>query len=125
MVTGTARRLGARGASSRGCLFSLLIFVAMLYYGVNIGEVFFRYYRLVDELDSQARIASVLDNGTIQRRVAAAVEEIGLPDSAGRISVRRSSSPREITIESVYSETVDLPFFNYTFLLHPKATQRL
>jgi hypothetical protein len=125
VVTGATPRAGARGASSTGCLFSLLIFVALLYYGVNIGEVFFRYYRLVDELDSQARIASVLDNGTIQRRVAAAVEEIGLPDSAGRIYVRRSASPREITIETVYSETVDLPFFNYTFAFHPKATQRL
>jgi len=28
-----------RGASSSGCLLSLLLFVAALYYGVNIGEV--------------------------------------------------------------------------------------
>ena len=125
MVTAVTPRAGVRGASTTGCLFSLLIFVALLYYGVNIGEVFFRYYRLVDEMDSQARIASVLDNGTIQRRIAAAAQDIGLPDEAARVVVRRNTSPREITIESSYTETVELPFFIHTFALHPKATQRL
>ena len=117
--------IGTRGASSLGCLLSLLIFVAALYYGVNIGEVFFRYYRLLDEMGSQARIAAGLDNGTIQRRIAAAVQEIGLPDSAGRVVVRRTTSPREITITTNYSETVDLPFFKHSFAFHPKSTQPL
>jgi hypothetical protein len=118
-------RARLRGASSTGCLFSLLVFVALLYYGVNVGEVFFRYYRLLDEMDSQARIASGLDNGTITRRLAAAVQEIGLPDSAAHIVVRRTLAPREITIATDYSETVDLPLFKHTFDFHPKATQPL
>ncbi|PYO60486.1 MAG: hypothetical protein DMD28_12875 [Gemmatimonadetes bacterium] len=118
-------RTGAHGAGTTGCLFSLLIFVALLYYGVNIGEVFFRYYRLLDEMDSQARLASALDNGTIQRRLAAAVQDIGLPDSAARVVVRRNTSPRQITIETAYSETVTLPFFNHTFAFHPTSTQPL
>ena len=116
-----------RGASSSGCLFSLLIFVAVLYYGVNIGEVFFRYYRLVDELQTQTRLAAALDDGTIRRRIQAAVEEIGIPDSAGgrQLIVRRTAAPRQITIETRYSESVSLPFFNHTFSFHPKATQPL
>ena len=116
-----------RGASSSGCLFSLLIFVAVLYYGVNIGEVFFRYYRLVDELQTQTRLAAALDDGTIRRRIQAAVEEIGIPDSAGGrpLIVRRTAAPRQITIETHYSESVSLPFFNHTFSFHPKATQPL
>ena len=87
-----------RGASSSGCLFSLLLFVAALYYGVNIGEVYFRYYRLVDEMQTETRIASGLDDGTIRRRIQAAIEEIGLPDSAGsrQLLIRRTASPREI-----------------------------
>jgi hypothetical protein len=114
-----------RGASSTGCLFSLLVFVAALYYGVNIGEVYFRYYRLLDEMDSQARIASGLDNGTITRRIAAAVLDIGIPDSAAQVTVRRTASPREITITTDYSETVNLPFFTHTFVFHPRASQPL
>jgi len=74
-----------RGASSSGCLLSLLILVAVLYYGVNIGEVYFRYYRLLDEMQTETRIASGLDDGTIRRRIQAAVEEIGLPEAAGSI----------------------------------------
>jgi hypothetical protein len=116
-----------RGASSSGCLLSLLIFVAVLYYGVNIGEVYFRYYRLLDEMQSQARLAAGLDDGTIRRRVQAAVEEIGVPDSAGgrQLQVRRTATPRQIVIETRYGETVSLPFFNHHFSFHPRATQPL
>jgi hypothetical protein len=106
---------------------SLLLFVAALYYGVNIGEVYFRYYRLVDEMQTQARLAAAIDDGTIRRRIQAAVEEIGIPDSAGgrQLVVRRTASPRQIVIETRYSETVSLPFFNHSFSLHPRAIQPL
>lgn len=111
-----------RGASTTGCLFSLLIFTAFLYYGVNIGQVYFRYYRLLDEMESQARLSPGLDNGTIQRRIQAAVADIGLPDSAGRVVILRSTSPRQISIQTDYSETVELPFFLHTFAFHPRST---
>jgi hypothetical protein len=115
-----------RGASSTGCLVSLLLFVAVLYYGVNIGEVYFRYYRLLDEMQSQARLASALDNGTITRRINLAVTEIGLPDEASaNLRIQRTLSPREVNIETSYSESVRLPLFNHTFHFHPKATEPL
>jgi len=119
-------RRNRRGASTMGCLLSLLVLVAVLYYGVNIGEVYFRYYRLLDEMQGQARVASALDNGTIQRRIAAAIQEIGLPDDASsNLQITRSATPREITIETDYAETVNLPLFVHTFHLHPKATEPL
>jgi hypothetical protein len=116
-----------RGASSAGCLLSLLIFVAVLYYGVNIGEVFFRYYRLLDEIETQSRLAPGIDDGTIRRRIQSAVEEIGVPDSAGsrQLLIRRTAQPREIVIETRYSESVSLPFFNHAFKFHPRAAQPL
>jgi hypothetical protein len=116
-----------RGASSSGCLLSLLLFVAALYYGVNIGEVYFRYYRLLDEMQTEAHLAAGLDDGTIRRRIQAAVDEIGIPDSAGdrQLQVRRTESPREIVIETRYSELVSLPFFHHSFSFHPRATQPL
>jgi hypothetical protein len=114
-----------RGASSLGCLFTLLVFVAALYYGVNIGEVFFRYYRLLDEMQTQAQIAAALDDGTIRRRIQATAQDIGLPQEAQQIRIIRRASPREIEIETAYSESVTLPLFNHTFTFHPKATQPL
>jgi hypothetical protein len=119
-------RASRRGASSSGCLLSLLLFVAALYYGVNIGEVYFRYYRLLDEMQTQTRIAAALDDGTIRRRIQAAVEEIGLPEAAGtNLVIRRTAYPREIVIETRYSEGVSLPLFNHTFSFSPKASQPL
>ena len=115
-----------RGATSTGCLVSLLIFVAVLYYGVNIGEVYFRYYRLLDELQSQSRIAAALDDGTIRRRIQAAIQDIGVPDSAGnQVIIRRTAMLREFSIETRYGETVHLPLFTHTFNFNPKATQPL
>ena len=127
MVSGAlaSRSLGRRGASSTGCLFSLLILVAVLYYGVNIGEVYFRYYRLLDEMQTQAQLAAALDDGTIRRRIQATAQDIGLPDQAQSIRIIRRASPREIAIEAEYSETIHLPLFTHTFTFHPKATQPL
>ena len=116
---------GRRGASSTGCLVSLLFLVGALYYGVNIGELFFRYYRLLDEMQTQAALAPSLDDGTIRRRLQAAAQEIGLPPEAQQIRIARRASPREIVIETEYSESVSLPLFNHTFNFHPKATQPL
>jgi hypothetical protein len=125
MVNRLRAPLGRRGATSMGCLVSLLLFVAALYYGVNIGELYFRYYRLLDEMQSQAQLAPSLDDETIRRRVQAAAQDIGLPPEAQQVRIARRSSPREIVIEAQYSESVDLPFFNHSFTFHPKATQPL
>src|SRR3989442_14451871 len=111
-----------RGASSTGCMFSLLIFVAALYYGVNIGEVYFRYYRLLDERQTQARLASALDDGTIQRRVQAAVQEIGLPDAAGEVRIGRRGAPPQSPIHTPHHETVDLPPFHPPLPPHPQRS---
>jgi hypothetical protein len=122
VVSASARR----GASSTGCLISLLLFVGALYYGVNIGEVWFRYYRFVDEMKTQVRLAAALDDGTIRRRLQTAVQDIGIPDSAGnRLVIVRTAMPREIRIETRYSESVRLPLFNHTFIFNPKANQPL
>ena len=114
-----------RGTSSMGCLVTLLLFVAVLYYGVNIGEVFFRYYRLLDEMQTQAQLAPSLDDGTIRRRIQAAATDIGLPAEAQQVHIARRASPREFVIETEYAETVTLPLFTHTFTFHPKASQPL
>lgn len=123
MVTPWANR---RGKTSVGCLLSLAVFAGLLYYGVNIGALWFRYYQFLDEMKTQARLSSALDDGTIRRRLQAKAENLGLPDSvAGRIVIRRTDAPRQIRIETRYSESVDLPFFKRTFVFTPRATQPL
>jgi hypothetical protein len=119
-------RANRRGKASLGCLVSLAIFAGALYYGVNIGALWFRYAQFHDEMKTQARLSAALDDETIRRRLQHKADQLGLPDSvAGRIVIRRTENPRQISIETRYSESVDLPLFKRTFVFAPKATQPL
>ncbi len=113
-----ARGRSRRGGSTLGCLFSLALFVAALYYGVHIGEVYLRYYRLLDAMRFQAQLApDVKENAVIDRRLVAAADSIfGHP-----LEFRIDRTARRITIQTEYSDRVELPFFKHTFLLHPRA----
>ncbi len=112
-----------RGAGNLGCLVSLAIFAAALYYGVHIGEVYLRYYRLLDAMRFQASIAPSITDAVIQRRLTATADSIlGQPV---RIVVERSGQPGRITIRTEYEERVELPFFQHTFRLRPRAEARL
>jgi hypothetical protein len=115
MVIGRGSR---RGGSTLGCLVSLVLFVAALYYGVHIGEVYLRYYRLLDAMRFQAQIApTIRDNAVIDRRLTAAADSI--LGKTPRFRIERN--PRRITIQTEYSERVELPFFKHTFMLRPRA----
>lgn len=114
-----------RGSSNLGCLVSLLLFVAALYYGVHIGEVYVRFYRLQDEMRSQARLAPSLTDQVIRRRLLDQIDELGLPPEAQRLTIRRSARPRTITIECQYAETLNLPLFRHTFEFHPRIEEPL
>ncbi len=121
----TVPRLNNRGASNRGCLLQLLLFTVVLYYGINIGEVGYRYIRMQDEMRSQARLAPGISDDVILRRLRAKADELGLPPEAQRIRITRSEQTQRITIESGYAETIDLPFINHTFDLNPRAEAQL
>jgi hypothetical protein len=103
----------------------MLVFSAVLYYGINIGEVYWRYYQYQDEMRSQARLAPSLSDGVIRRRLLLTVDRLGLPAEAQKIKIKRTARPRQITIESEYEEEVHLPLFNHTFHFRPSAAEGL
>ena len=114
-----------RGSSSLGCLVSLAIFVAALYYGIHIGELYWRYYQLEDTMRSQAQLAPSLTDAVIRRRLVSKVDELLIPEEAHRFRITRRGRPRSIVIETEYRETVDLPFFKHTFVFRPRAEEPL
>jgi hypothetical protein len=65
MVTPRSRR----GTSTTGCLVSLILFVAAVYYGIHLGEPWFKYYQLLDEMRVSARLAPTLCDVVIRRRL--------------------------------------------------------
>jgi hypothetical protein len=108
-----------RGASSIGCLFSLLIVAVIIYFGVNIGEVYWRYYQYEDDMRQQVRFASHKTNEAISSELRAQADSLSLPEAAGEVTIRRSQSM--ISVESEYYETVELPLYARDLLFHPHA----
>jgi hypothetical protein len=113
-----------RGAGSFGFVISLLLFSAALYYGVNIGKVYLRYYQLSDDMRTQAEMAPGLQNDVISRRLGEQADSL-LPGKRPRFRITRGGHPNRIVIETEYTDQVDLPFFRHTFLLHPRAEEPL
>ncbi len=121
----TLGRSDRRGTSTMGCLATLLVFAAVLYYGANIGEVYWRYYQLRDEMRSQATLAPTLNDGVIRRRLVQKVDDLDLPPEAAQFVIRRSIRNLRITIETQYEERVELPLFKHTFVFRPRAEASL
>jgi hypothetical protein len=114
-----------RGAGNLGCLLWLLAFTAVLYYGVHIGEMYWRYFRVVDAMKGQARMAPSLTDEAIKRRLVAMTDTLDLPSAAQRFQVTRSLQRRSITITTRYSEHLDLPLFERTFHFRPRVSEPL
>jgi hypothetical protein len=114
---------GRRGGSTLGCLVSVLVFVAALYYGIHIGEVYWRYYQILDEMKSNARLAPNLADDVIQRRLQAKVEEVFGGEKSMKFRISRGGRSRTISIETQYRDSVSLPLFKRSFELKPRAEE--
>jgi hypothetical protein len=108
-----------RGASTVGCLFSLLIVAAIAYFGVNIGQVYWRYYEYRDDMKQEARFAGANTNDKILLRLRARADSLGLPEDAHAIAIRRGA--HNISIEAEYYERLEFPMYSKDILFHPFA----
>ena len=111
----------ASGRASLGCLFSLLLLTAALYFGINIGEVFWRFHRFQDAMRQEARFAQMRTDQAIVRRLSSVAESLGVPEGGRRVNVRRDHGARQIQIGAEYTERVELPGFVRTFRFAPHA----
>ncbi len=109
-----------RGAGKLGCLVSILLLVTVGYFGVNIGEVYLRYYEFRDAMQQEVRFARTRTDDDIRRRLAALADSLGLPEEAAHVTVRRSANV--IRIRSEYVELVELPLFVRSFPMKPSAS---
>jgi hypothetical protein len=117
---GTAR---VRGGSKLGCLIPLALLVGAVYYGINIGEPWFRYWQIRDRMDVAARHAGIRKDNEIIQLLQDDAVEIGLPEDARGFRIVRKSDPPIIEISMAYAERVDLPLFHRTFLFRPVASR--
>ena len=107
------------GRSTLGCLLTLLLLTAIGYFGVNIGEVYARYYRMRDAMHQEVRFAGQRSDAEIKRRLQAFADSAGLPEDAGAVHIKRGA--HDISIWSEYDERVELPLFVRDFHFSPAA----
>lgn len=90
-------RLQARpGKGTLGCLFTIFVFIAFGYFGVNAGRPFWHNYKYEDRMKQEAQFASKRSDITIQRRLKEYADSLGLPETAQRVRVRRRAGTIEI-----------------------------
>ena len=105
------------GASTLGCLFSMLLVVAVIYFGVNVGAPFFRYYQYRDAMEQEARFAERKSDAQIIATLRLKADSLMLPAPAHKINVRRT--PGRITVWTEYAEKIDFPFVTRDITFRP------
>jgi len=119
-----------RGKVKLGCVLSVVLLGAILYYGIDYLQVRLKEYQIQDEVNQQATFASVIDDGTILRRLTQKAAELGIPLSdPKRWEIKRMNMPdgRRIVIHAEYTDSVvfELPGIRKVliFKIEPSATQ--
>ncbi len=119
------RVLRERGVTRIGCLFSILVLMGVIYFGLPIAGMYVRYFRMKNEMQTQARFAPSIDDGTIRRRLLQTIENLGLPAEASQLRIRRINRPREIIISTSWEENITLPFYTWVQRFEPQVRERM
>jgi hypothetical protein len=98
----------------------LLIVTAIGYFGFNIGEAYFNFYRYQDRMKSEARFAANNSDAVIKLHIVEFADSLGLPESAQNVVVRRGQ--HSITIYANYIVHIELPGHVREFHFNPTAT---
>jgi hypothetical protein len=98
---------------------STLIFVAVLYFAVNIGQVYWRYYQFRDDMRQYVRFHDHYSDKQIAAGLAASADSLGLPQEAADVRIQRASN--SIALRSDYDEIVELPMTVREFHFHVRA----
>jgi hypothetical protein len=115
-----SRAFKRRGASKMGCLFTLLIVAAVLYFGVNAFEKYYLYLQYKDAMAQEIRFRSFLPDTKIRENLRLIADSLGLPEDAGIVTVTRDRGV--MTIESHYEELIELPGYKKEVHFEPKAS---
>ena len=108
-----------RGRSSLGCLFVLLLAAAAVYFGINFGEVYWRFYEFQDAMKQEVRFARQIPDERIRQRLISLADSLGLPEEATDVIVTRTSTG--ISVSAEYTERVEFPLVARNIRFRPRA----
>jgi hypothetical protein len=96
-------------------LLWLVALAAVGYYGIEIGGVYWRRYKLEDTVVQQLTFAGQLTDEAIHRQVLEEIHAMGLPITDGNIQFVRTDNPRGFRVSISYVETANLLFTQKQF----------
>ncbi len=103
-----------------GCLGSIVLIIAVAYFGARFFPPWLHYEQFRDEMKTEARYGASLPDSSIKMYLLAQIDTLGLPPEAKRIIIRRRAGrPPTITISTEYTVKVNVPIFGIK-LLHFK-----
>jgi hypothetical protein len=112
-------RWSRRGRSSMGCLLLLLLVAVALYFGVNVGEAYWRFYEFQDEMRQEVRFAKQIPDDKMRLHLSALADSLGLPQDASDITIDRTKS--DISVSAEYTEHLEFPLFERQIRFKPHA----
>lgn len=98
-----------RGRGSLGCLVALMLVATVLYFGVGIGEHYFRFYQYQDAMRQEVKFAAHNSDALILRHLRERADSLGLPEAAGEVNLQRDG--RHIEMESEYYVLIEIPLY--------------
>ena len=111
------------GRGKIGCLLVLAVLGAAFYFGSDVAEMYFRFYRFRDAVEQETQYGTTRTDDEIKRHLAAVVDSLGIPEEATRrLEIRRSAN--RLVIETAYTEHVDIPFYKRDIRFAPSAESR-
>jgi len=103
-----------------GCLVPLLILALAVYFAIDFGQAYFRFYQFKDAFDQEAQFASTRTDAQINGHLKALADSLEMPPGAELISIART--PNSIEISSDYDEVIRLPLKKERVIhFHPSA----
>ena len=108
-----------RGASSLGCLIMILVVAVVGYFGIGVGEHYWRFYEFRDSMKQEVRFAAHNSDALILRHLRARADSLGLPEAAGEVSLTRDQN--HIELDSEYYVHIEFPLFVKEVRFNPHA----
>ena len=108
------------GITRNGCLAVLVLLAAIVYFGIPVGEKYFRYLEYKDRMKVELKFRGGLPNERIIRNLQMAADSIGLPEAAGNVLVTRKDG--QVTVLAEYEETISIPGYQRVIRFKPTAT---
>ncbi len=109
-----------RGASALGCMFSLVLIAACVYFGGSFASAYLDYYRYKDAMKQEAKFSLKHTDVEIQSRLKVFADSLGLPPSASMVRVSRSKA--RVVVSGSYLQSVPVPIVGIRKVrFNPKA----